>query len=103
MDFIAMAETLEAQAASLRRHAAELATEGQGALELDTPPHAFQSWTGGEQPEETFHKYVDVLTRGGRVMNGYAADVLVWRHHTRAADSGEDIVQWRLSADQSDT
>lgn len=98
MDFIAMAETLEAQAASLRRHAAELAAEGQGALELETPTAGeWKPWEGGDQPPETYGKIVDVELRDGETISG-PASALVWPVDEN--QNGRDIVKWRISAEQ---
>jgi hypothetical protein len=104
MDFIAMAETLEVQAASLRRHAAELAAEGQGALELEAPVAGeWRDWEGGEQPPESFGKVVDVQLRDGYEMRG-PASALEWLPGAGRLENGgtRDIVKWRISAEQPD-
>jgi hypothetical protein len=104
MDFIAMAETLEAQAASLRRHAAELAAEGQGALELEAPVVGeWRDWEGGEQPPESFGKVVDVQLRDGYEMRG-PASALEWLPGAGPSKTAvrRDIIAWRISAEQPD-
>jgi hypothetical protein len=108
MDFIAIAETLEAQAASLRRHAAELAAEGQGALELDVPAAGgWHEWEGGDTPPaEAMGRNVDVQLRDGDVISGPAAALTWgWEHNAAAHPENEgrrDIVEYRISAEQPD-
>lgn len=97
LDFIAMAETLEAQAASLRRAAAQLAQEGQAELELEVPGEPeWHKWEGGDgPPADATGRNVHVRTVGGEEFHG-PADAWVW-----SAGLGESqIAEWRLSADQ---
>lgn len=95
MDFIAIAETLEAQAASLRREHAR-----QAAAELPQLPlgDEWHDHDGSDAPVATYGKHVDVVYREGQRPGDTApASVLSWTH-----DGGpHDIVEWRLSAEQS--
>lgn len=90
MDYIAMAETLEAQAASLRREHARLA-----AAELPQLPlgDGWRAHPGGdhEQPPETYGKNVDVKDER-TIWTGPAAAV-GWTMPC----------EWRLSAEQPAT
>lgn len=89
-----MAETLEAQAASLRRFAATAANEGQGTLPLDTND-GWHDHDGAEQPTATHGR--NVLLRFRNACEDVApADVMDWSH----SDSCHDIVAWRLADEQ---
>lgn len=98
MDFIAVAETLEAQAAALRRHAAALANEGQATLELEPTDEWIEGWAGGEQPPETYGKNVDLRFRSGYLEVGVPAHAWQWGHVNK--DTNSDIVAYRISAEQ---
>lgn len=98
MDYIAMAETLEAQAASLRREAARVASEGQTELELAAAP-VWMEWSGGEAPPDAAGKFVDVRTRDEDEFFNMPSAVVTWRHH----NDPSDVVQWCLSVEQPAT
>jgi len=98
MDFIAMAEVLEAQAASLRRHAASIANEGQASLPLAEPEAGWvREWNEEGQPVATYGKLVEVELRGGARREGPAA-AFVWEWADEANDPS-DIVAYRVVAD----
>lgn len=88
-DLIAIAETLEAQAAALRREAARLAQAGQAELALEPAGDgAWIDWPGGEQPTDTYGKNVDVQDEHD-IWTG-PASLVSW--HLR--------LSYRISADQ---
>jgi hypothetical protein len=93
MDFIAMAETLEAQAAALRRYASR-DTE-TAPLPLEPQEAEWVEWTGGDQPADTYGKWVDYHLREGVEGTG-PSGALTWDHQ----DAASDIVAYRLSAEQ---
>jgi hypothetical protein len=102
VDLVAIAETLEAQAGALRREAARLAGEGQAELELTPAVGSWVTWEGGEQPESTYGKVVDVRLRDGYEMSS-PASALVWLHNSPYADApngSRDIIAFRISADE---
>lgn len=96
-DLIAIAETLEAQAAALRREAARLAAVDQAELALEPAEGCWAAWEGGEQPAATYGKVVDYQERNGTQHTGPAA-ALLWGHD----GDGGDIVAFRISAAQPD-
>lgn len=98
MDFIAMAEVLEAQAASLRRHAATIANEGQASLPLHDAEPAWIDWVGGDEPPVPTGTLVDIRFRDLPPELGRPADVYVWSHED--LDDGSEIVAYRVSAVQ---
>lgn len=99
MDFIAMAETLEAQASALRREAARIAAVGQAELELAPAEPEWIVWEGGEQPPETYGKTVDYKLRNDGETIGYPAAAINWSWDDSGPDPF-DIVAYRISADQ---
>ena len=58
-DLIAIAETLEAQAAALRREAARQASAGQAELALE-PDAPWIDWPGGDEPPVPAGTRVDI-------------------------------------------
>lgn len=104
MDFIAIAETLEAQAAALRRHAATLANEGQAALPLAEPQeHPWNDWMGGDgPPAEARGKYVDIVFGSGWTETGVPADVYNWSHVDADDIHFHEIKRYRIAAEQPD-
>jgi hypothetical protein len=99
-DLLAIAETLEAQAASLRREAARIAAAGQAELELE-PQAEWRDHDGSEQPTGTYGKNVDVALRDGEEWTG-PANVCAWQHDPEHPENGQ-IARWRLSAEQPET
>lgn len=87
-----MAESLETQAASLRRHAATLANEGQGALELEPQ---WLDWAGGDEPPVPGATIVEWEARDGERALA-PANALSWAHH----DHRLDIVKYRVVESQ---
>lgn len=87
-----MAETLEAQAASLRREQAR-----QAAAELPQLPLGDDGWHDhagdGEQPTGTYGKFVDIEAGDHGVDWTGPANVVNWQAPCR----------WRLSAEQPET
>ena len=83
---IQLAEALEAAAAKLREIAAR-----------DTPADdGWREWSGGEQPEETYGKVVDIRFRNGSWEPGVPAAIWTWGH----SGQSRDIVRYRISAEQ---
>lgn len=95
-----MAEVLEAQAASLRRHAVAVATDGQAELPLADDSDGWHEWSGGDgEPAAAVGKHVEIQLRDGRLSKG-PADAWEWAHVANGEEPEGDIVQWRLSAKQ---
>src|SRR5690349_17013312 len=96
VDYLAMAEILETQAASLRREHERLTASGQQSLELDAPGDTeWHEWDGGEQPPETYGRNVDVKLRDGYEMSG-PAGAITWEHHDAKEGGARDVTLWRL-------
>ena len=98
MDYIAMAETLEAQAASLRREAARIAQADQAELPLND---AWHDHDGSEQPNGTYGKYVDIKLRDGEEWTG-PANVVHWVRDNEHPENGH-VAAWRLATEQPAT
>ncbi len=94
MDFLAMADVLEAQAASLRRHAAAIANEGQASLRLgDEAP--WIDWAGGDEPPVPGATLVEISTRQG--VSILPANAVNWAHN---GGNFYDVLAYRLAAVQ---
>jgi hypothetical protein len=101
-DLLAIAETLEAQAAALRREHARQAQEGQGALALE-PLNEWREWKGGDTPPpEAVGKNVVLWRRREPVAGAGAmwgpADAFRWNWDTDEPEG--DIMAWRLADEQ---
>lgn len=93
MDFIAMAETLEAQAALLRQYAATQVSADD----------VWFDWAGGDEPPENARgKVVEIAMRAGISTEG-PAESYGWAHphmdYTTKPLAG-DIVRYRIAAEQ---
>lgn len=89
-----MAETLEAQAASLRREAARL--ERAGEPELPLADDGWRDWAGGDEPPaDAVGKVVDVQLRTGSISHGPSI-AWNWNGH----NDSDDIVRYRIAAEQ---
>lgn len=102
MDYIAMAETLETQAASLRREAARIAQADQAELPLEGE---WRDWNGDDgPPAETAGTVVDVQLRDNDTITG-PANALTWSWEFNAQAhpenaGGRDIMRYRIAAEQ---
>lgn len=101
-DLIAIAETLEAQAAALRREAARQASAGQAELALE-PDAPWIDWPGGDEPPVPAGTRVDIRYRSGTVELGRPADVFNWQHGGDVVPvDPTEITAYRVSAEQPD-
>lgn len=100
MSLSAIADALEAAAAELRRHAAA----DTDTLPLPLENAGWVEWSGGEQPPETYGKWVDIQLHDGFSTDGHDSATIVWLHAapgTREADA--NVVRYRISAEQPAT
>lgn len=100
MDFLAMAQVLEAQAHALRRHAAAQPEPPPAAPE----PNPWNDWLGGDAPpREARGKHVDIVFGNGCEERSVPADAYDWSHVDPDDIHFHEIKRYRIADEQPDT